>query len=89
MLYRISAALFLRAGTTVLAVTTGAETTLARFARLRFIDRQNAAHVLLAVQCVDGGLCFVIIRHFDKTKTFAAASFAVGYRTSAIDFAIL
>ena len=80
MLYRISAALFLRAGTTVLAVATGAEPTLARFARLRFIDRQNTAHVLLAVQCVDGGLCFVIIRHFDKTKTFAAASFAVGLK---------
>ena len=89
MLYRISAALFLRAVTTVLAVTTGAETTLARFARLRFIDRQNAAHVLFAVQRVDGCLCFIVIRHFDKTKTFAAASFAVGYRTSAIDFAIL
>ena len=89
MLYRISAALFLRAGTTVLTVATGAETTLTRLARLGFVNRQNAAHVLLAVQCVDGSLCFVIIRHFDKTKTFAAASFAVGYRTSAIDFAIL
>ncbi len=42
-----------------------------------FVDCQGTAHVLEAVQCVNGCLCFCIVCHFHEAETFAPLSFAV------------
>jgi hypothetical protein len=59
------------------AVTTTAATAAAFFARAGFVDGQGAAAELLAVEGVDGCFGFAVGAHFDESKAFAAAGFAI------------
>ena len=49
----------------------------AGFTRSCFVDSQNAAIVFLAVQSVDGSLCFCVISHLDKAEALAALGFTI------------
>lgn len=75
MLARCEARLASAAETAPSAAATATAGTL--FARPGFVDHQPAAIHFLIVQganCIVGGL---IVRHFDETETFAAASVAI------------
>jgi hypothetical protein len=76
--------------TTAVAATTTAKTTCARWAgfhRTGFIHHDAATTQGLTVHALDGGLCFGIAAHFDKTKAFGATGvtlhhdFCAGYST--------
>ena len=62
---------------TAAAAAVPAATAPALFARLRFIDRQGTAIVLLAVEGLDGRLGLLVVGHFDESEPFAAAALAV------------
>ena len=50
----------------------------ARFARLRFIDREGTARKLLALEPGNGGFRRGAVRHLDEAKAFGAAGVAIG-----------
>ena len=52
-------------------------TTWAITARLRLVDTQVAALMLLSIQCLDRGFAVVSVRHLDECETTATAGFAI------------
>lgn len=54
-----------------------ATTATARGPRLGFADFEGSAAAILAVESVDGSLCFCVAAHFDESKALALAGAAI------------
>lgn len=67
---------FLVATTATEAATATAATTVV-FAGTCFIYGDATTTVLLAIQGSDSSLCFLVVRHFNKTETLGTASLAI------------
>lgn len=83
----ITAAPTTTATATAAVSTAAAATTI--FAGAGFIDGEGSATVLLAVECLDGGLGFIVIGHLDEPEPLAAAGVSVVDDLGGKDLAML
>ena len=60
----------------------------ARFAGLRFVDREGTARKFGALEPLNGGFSRSTVRHLDEAKAFGAAGVAVGNHIDLVHHAI-